>query len=96
MNDFTAHIRETEKGIERQTVKRHCDGVAARSLKYACGFGASSMAELQGLLHDAGKLCKDFDDYINGRNNLVRGSIDHCFAGAKYLIQYAESSEDKY
>ena len=93
--DFAAHIREIDGGQEIQTVAEHCNNVAGRSAQYAASFGASALAQAAGNLHDAGKLCVDFTDYIYQRNNLRRGSIDHCFAGAKFLCRYAEAANSK-
>lgn len=95
MRDFTAHIRETEHGTVRQTVQQHCINVAVRSERHGTAFSAPFLARLQGMFHDAGKLCELFDDYINKRNEMPKGSIDHCYAGAKYLMQYAKRSGDR-
>lgn len=80
---FTAHIRESDKAV--QTVGEHCSAVAELAEKYLDKNDLGAVGRLTGLLHDAGKLNKEFDDYINGRSGASRGSIDHSFAGAKYL-----------
>lgn len=83
---FTAHIRDDN---ETQSVKEHSDNTAELAESYLKSRGLSSVGYLCGLLHDIGKLQKDFDDYINKRNNLPKGSIDHSYAGAKYLTSLA-------
>ncbi len=81
----TAHIREYDNAL--QTVEEHCKNVA----KYAAQFGGQvkmeRLAALSGLLHDMGKLSDDFEEYIHGSAKFSRGSIDHCFAGARYLLE---------
>lgn len=81
----TAHIREYDNAL--QTVEEHCINTA----KYAAEFGRQvkmeRLAALSGLLHDMGKLSNDFEKYIHGSMEFSRGSIDHYFAGAKYLLE---------
>lgn len=84
---FTAHIDDSRK----QSVEQHSANVSRLAAKYAESLNLFKTAELQGFLHDLGKLCADFDDYINGRNNIKRGELDHAFAGAKYLSEIASS-----
>lgn len=96
MDVFAAHIKKTGERKEIQTVLEHSLGTASRAEQYAEKIHASAIARLQGMIHDAGKLCRDFDDYIQEKNDFRRGMIDHCYAGAKYLIQLAEKTgEDK-
>ena len=94
MNHFAAHIRISKGKEEIQTVSEHCQASAMLAEKYAENLHTSNIAKLQALIHDCGKLCKDFDDYIHGRNNLKRGMIDHCYAGARYLKEFAEKTQD--
>ena len=88
---FFAHIRESDNA--GQTVYEHSKNTALLTECFLEPVGLCSVGKLVGLLHDAGKLRKKFDDYINGRNNLTRGSIDHSYAGAKYLESL--SKDDK-
>ena len=94
MNNFAAHIRENCGEIEVQTVSEHCKGVAVLAEKYAKNMDVSAIAKLQGIIHDLGKLCRDFDDYIRGRNDFRRGMIDHCYAGARYIKEFAQQTKD--
>lgn len=91
--NFTAHIRENSNKI--QTVKAHCFGVADKAERYACAIGACHIAKLQAITHDIGKLRDDFDAYVKGENNIKRGEIDHCYAGARYIVELARQTGDK-
>ena len=82
-----AHINFKEKV---QTVAEHSFGVRDRAVIHAETLKVPHMMELGALLHDIGKLCKDFEEYIKGENNITRGEIDHCYAGAKYLCAIAD------
>lgn len=82
---FAAHISE---GKEReQSVREHCRNTAELCAGYCKLFGAENIGILSGLLHDAGKLCSDFDNYIRGISGFSRGEIDHSYAGAKYITE---------
>lgn len=95
MDGFIAHKRDVNEKTEVQTVIKHCANVSEKSTGYGAEIGAASLAGLAGLIHDFGKLNKDFREYILGQNDLRRGEIDHSYAGAKYLMQIARSTEDK-
>lgn len=95
MNVFTAHIRRVDGKAEMQTVFEHSKGTANQAERYAGKIDTSAIARLQGMIHDAGKLCRDFDDYIWGKNDFRRGMIDHCYAGARYLMQLAKKTGEK-
>ena len=85
---FTAHIREKTDGV-RQSVGEHAANVAELTRGYLRSAGLAEVGGLVGLLHDAGKLRRVFDDYINGRNDMKRGSIDHSYAGARLMKELA-------
>lgn len=95
MKMFTAHIREYSGKTEIQTVTEHSMQAAELAVKYAEKSQTTNMAELALTIHDFGKLCKDFDDYINGKNDLRRGMIDHCYAGARYLTEIAKETKNQ-
>lgn len=94
MNTFTAHKRQINGKIEVQTVLDHCRRTANRAERYGEKISAPAIGKLQGMIHDAGKLCRDFDNYILEKNDFKRGEIDHCYAGARYLIQLAEKIDE--
>lgn len=91
--EYIAHIRGSDNKI--QTVYEHCLGVADLAMKYTQKLGISSISKLQAVLHDAGKLTSDFNNYILGKSKFKRGDIDHSFAGAKYICEIADINEDK-
>ncbi len=91
--DHIAHIRNSDGA--RQSVSEHCRSVAERSRAYGEMAGLGKLCELQGLLHDIGKLTEDFDQYITGRSKYMRGDIDHAFGGAKYLGELPDLYEKK-
>jgi len=84
---FTAHIDINGK---EQSVEEHLLNTSILSYKYASKIGLGKIAELQGMLHDIGKLTEDFNCYIHGDSKYRRGELDHSFAGAKYLFELAE------
>lgn len=81
---FPAHIRGNDEKI--QSVNQHSKNTALLAEHSLEASGLASVGRLVGLLHDAGKLRQLFADYISGRNDISRGSIDHAYAGAKYLV----------
>ncbi|MDD6762102.1 MAG: CRISPR-associated endonuclease Cas3'', partial [Clostridiales bacterium] len=88
---FAAHIRKNKYGEveEEQSVREHCSGVMALAGQFGETLGASDIIKCAALIHDLGKLTVDFNGYIHGINNFARGQIDHCFAGAKFINEYA-------
>lgn len=93
--EFTAHIRDDNGEKVIQTVQTHSQESAAIAEKYAEKICTTTIAQLALIIHDVGKLCRDFEDYINGRNDLQRGMIDHCYAGARYLNELANKTNNK-
>lgn len=83
---FTAHV----SGERVQSVQEHCENTAKLCAEYCAVFNAENIGRLAGLLHDVGKMCSDFDGYINGMNEYRRGEIDHSYAGAKYITEIAD------
>lgn len=95
MEGFAAHIRKDEGKKEIQTVSEHTRGAAAWAEQYAEKLHTTHLAKLALEVHDLGKLCKDFDDYIQERNDFRRGMIDHCYAGARYLTELAYETQNQ-
>lgn len=88
---FTAHIRDKDKAV--QSVREHSRNTSVLTEKFLKDLGLGHIGKLVGLLHDAGKLTSAFDDYINGKSNAVRGSIDHSYAGAKYIMGLCDDTD---
>lgn len=86
--EYISHIREWDG--KEQTVSEHCNNVAKIASEFGQAVQMSHTAWLQGILHDAGKLCKDFTEYIHGESDAQRGEIDHSYMGAKYLFAFAQ------
>lgn len=55
--EYISHIRESDK--KEQTVSEHCNNVAKIASEFGQAVQMSNTAWLQGILHDAGKLCND-------------------------------------
>ena len=85
--EYISHIRESDK--KKQTVSEHSNNVAKIASEFGEAVQMSYTAWLQGILHDAGKLCTDFTEYIRGKSDAKRGEIDHSYMGAKYLANLA-------
>ena len=83
---YPAHILETG---ERQTVREHCRNTAELAANALRPLGLEKSAYLAGLLHDAGKNKKEYEQYlleaVSG-GNAVRGSVNHTFAGVRLLL----------
>lgn len=57
MAEYISHIRESDK--KEQTVSEHSNNVAKIASEFGQAVQMSHTAWLQGILHDAGKLCND-------------------------------------
>ena len=90
LKTYCEGIAHINKSNEIQTVIQHTNGVVEKVLRHASNIKAVNILKLGALLHDVGKLCRDFEEYIKGENNISRGEIDHCYAGAKYLCAIAD------
>lgn len=88
-----AHIRESDKA--EQSLYEHSQNTAKLAEGFLISAGLPSVGKLVGLLHDIGKLKKEFQDYIYKIINSRRGSIDHSFAGAKYLVSLVGNDQKK-
>lgn len=89
---YTAHIRGYDR--TEQSVESHCKQTAILAAQYGNSVELEKTAMIAGWLHDIGKLTATFNEYIHGENSCRRGEIDHSFAGAKYLKELAQRSED--
>lgn len=86
--EYISHIRESDK--KEQTVSEHSNNVAKIASEFGQVIQMPHTAWLQGILHDAGKLCTDFTEYIRGKSDAKRGEIDHSYMGAKYLFALSQ------
>lgn len=91
--EYISHIRERDE--KEQTVSEHCNNVAKIASEFGQVIQMPHTAWLQGILHDAGKLCNDFTAYIHGESDAKRGEIDHSYMGAKYLFALSQIMNKK-
>ena len=89
-NICISHIKVNNNGeIEDiQLNQDHCNGVAKLAGEFANEFGMRSWGEVLGQLHDKGKECIAFQEYIRdingipGHKNYTYKGKDHAFIGA--------------
>ena len=89
MENYIAHISITgDRKI--QTVSDHCKKTAEYASSYLKSIGLGEVGYLAGLLHDAGKYTKKFNEYIckavEDPDSVQRGSVNHTFTGVKYVL----------
>lgn len=91
--NYPAHICENRV----QTVKEHCIGTAAIAAEVLKSVGMENTAYLSGILHDMGKYTKRFKEYIEAGNrgeNVIRGSVNHTFAGVRFVLNKYHNGTD--
>ena len=69
---------------EWQTLADHAGGVAARAAEFLQDFGLGNMARAWGLLHDVGKVTREFQDILAGSAR----RFDHSAPGARIALRY--------
>lgn len=81
-----AHIRENGK---IQTAAEHCRGAAEYAAASLKPIGMGTTAFLAALLHDFGKFKREYDHYLEEAvaGTAVRGSVNHTFAGARFVLE---------
>ncbi len=94
---FPAHIRKENDDLAIQTVSEHCKGTAAIASDCLRNVNLNKTAYVAGLLHDFGKYTENFKKYIWSAakgESVVRGSVNHTFAGVKYLLDKYHLTEN--
>lgn len=94
---FPAHIRITDDSEEVQSVQEHCMNTAQYAADTLKDCNLFHTAYLAGLLHDMGKFKQEFKEYIekSAHNEPVTpGSVNHTFAGVRYILETFHCSED--
>ena len=92
---YAAHIREFRGTVQKQTVKEHCIGVAEIAAQELAKAGLENTAYIGGLLHDMGKYCTAFDDYLYEavvNESDKRPPIAHSRGGASHLLKLHDSA----
>lgn len=87
---FLAHITYRDGVRHEQSLRDHC----RRSAKYAYdaleAVGLGMCAMLAALVHDMGKACERFMEYLEAAaagKDVRRGSVNHTFAGVRFLLE---------
>ena len=97
MRRHIAHIRQSD-GTE-QFASEHCQAVSALAAEYLASLRLAYTGRLAGLLHDMGKCTEAFDTYIrksHAGEPVIRGSVNHTFAGVIYLFENFYTTDDVY
>lgn len=93
---FPAHIANDLKRI--QTVKEHNYNVANLSKQLISKPNLKETVFLAGLLHDIGKSCYKFSEYLNhslyDTKRVHRGEIDHSTSGAKFIYETFHNNKE--
>jgi CRISPR-associated endonuclease/helicase Cas3 len=95
---FPAHIRVESEWETVQSAEDHCRGTAKIAQRMLSGVQLGTSAYIAGLLHDAGKFTEAFRDYMeqaaHGKNP-PRGSVNHTFAGVRFLLKVYHTPKDE-
>lgn len=98
--NFYAHKRETEDGaVAYQTLREHSEQTAQYASTCLKWCKLDKSAYFAGILHDIGKYKAEFQKYLEEGDESKRGSVNHTFAGCRYILesfhgQRAERVED--
>ncbi len=96
--EYIAHIREIEtpegKKVVEETANEHCDKTATLAAEYGQPCRIQHIVYIAGKMHDLGKLCNDFLEYIRGLGRYKRGDIDHSYAAARLLEEYTVGKDE--
>lgn len=89
---YPAHIKD---GLI-QSVKEHCLNTAQYAGEALKPIGLYNTGYIAGLLHDLGKCKIEFKDYICNASEgkrVCKGSVNHTFAGTKFLLSNYKNEE---
>ncbi len=80
MEIFFAHSKN--KNGNNHQLKDHLIGVGEKAKRFASKWNAAELGNILGQVHDLGKYCREFQDYLlnNGK------PVEHSISGAIYLI----------
>jgi len=90
---YYAHSLPNDSDKSRwQTLVSHLLGTALLASEFASEFGGENAAKACGALHDLGKYCRQFLDYISGK---ALSGGDHSLAGALAIVDLAITPQEK-
>lgn len=90
MSRYLAHIMINKEGRMEQTLEDHSRSAASIAEKDLAVAGLGKTAYFAGILHDMGKYTDEFQSYLQNAvegNSVKRGSVNHTFAGARFLLE---------
>lgn len=98
MEVFPAHIRGEGEEKTVQDVLSHNKNVGKLAADRLSAVYMSAVGELLGNLHDIGKMKNEYADYllhaVNDPTSVRRGSVNHTFAGCRYLLEHFHTDFD--
>ena len=93
---FFAHIRMDDGTPTYQTLWEHCEKTAKYASEALAPVGLAATGKLEGLLHDAGKARRAFQDYLYDAvvagKPVKRGSVNHTAAGCRFFLENYHST----
>ncbi|WOX56079.1 MULTISPECIES: CRISPR-associated helicase Cas3' [unclassified Methanoculleus] len=91
------HLAHYDSKTNReQTLLEHGSTVSTLCKTYGEAIGCPHLAELCGLIHDAGKAKQEFQAYLLSGDRHLRGKINHSSAGARYIFEKYGKCADVY
>lgn len=90
--EFYAHSTEQADRSDWDEYRKHVTQVGDLAGAFAANFGSTKAAILAGRMHDLGKLCREFQDYICGQR--AHGP-DHSTAGAREILALVAPGPDR-
>ncbi|MCD7955484.1 MAG: CRISPR-associated helicase Cas3' [Lachnospiraceae bacterium] len=96
---YYAHMRKKENGIdvERQSLLSHLEETAEIANQRLYCKEYEHLTKAAGMLHDMGKYSDKYQIYLNKigmGESVVRGSVNHTFAGVIYILEKYHSGND--
>lgn len=89
--DCPKHLAHIAEDGRKQTVAEHCRGAAKYASHALATVGMVNTAFLAALIHDMGKCKEEYTRYlknaVNGDVNAKRGSVNHTFAGVRFVLE---------
>lgn len=93
---YIAHINNRKL---KQSCSEHCKNAADLASERMISIGLKQTGYLAGVLHDAGKCSKEFEEYIIAASegkNVKKGSVIHSFTGCAYLLRKEHTNGSSY